>query len=78
MPAINVSEKDKERFDALKGAEQTHAEFFAEIMDTFENADEPVTIDTDAIVDRVSKEVASEVHLSAYNGVIEAIEKANE
>lgn len=78
MPTINVSEGDKELFTHLKPAEKTHKEFFTEVIDTYQHADETVTIDTDAIVDRVSKEVASEVELSAYRGVTEAIEQANE
>ena len=78
MPAINVSQEDKDRFDSLKDSEQTHAEFFSEIIDTYENADETVTIDTDAIIDRLKKEVGPQVEDHAYRGTKAAIEQAND
>jgi len=78
MPQVSVSDADKERFDELKDSEQTHKEFFSEILRTYENAEETVTIDTQAIVDKVAHKVAAEVEMSAYRGVTEALEQANE
>jgi len=76
MSSISVSESDKERFVELKPDEQTHKEFFAEVLRTYENADETVEIDTDAIRADVVESVASQVELAAYKGVTEAIENA--
>jgi len=78
MPQVSVSEADKERFDELKASEQTQAEFVSEILHTYEIAEETVTIDTQAIVDKVAHKVAAEVEMSAYRGVTEALEQANE
>jgi len=75
MSSISVDESDKERFVELKPDEQTHKEFFAEILHTYEHADETVTIDTDAIRADVVERVASQVELAAHRGVTEAIEK---
>jgi len=73
---INVSDADKDRFDELKPPEKTQKEFFAEVMATFENADETVTLDTERLADRIKESVASEIELAAYRGTTEAIENA--
>jgi len=78
MPAISVTNEDKKRFVELKPSEKTHKEFFAEVLATYENAEETVTIDTDAIIDKVAHKIAAEVEMSAYRGVTEALEQANE
>ncbi|AFH21749.1 hypothetical protein OSG_eHP8_00155 [environmental Halophage eHP-8] len=76
MTQINVSQDDKDRFDELKPSEKTQKEFFAEVMATFENADETITLDTERLTDRIKESVASEVELAAYRGTTEAIENA--
>jgi hypothetical protein len=78
MTQINVSDSDKKRFDELKPSDSTQAEFFAEVMATFENADETITLDTERLTERIKESVAAEVELSAYRGVTEAIEQAND
>jgi len=75
MSSISVSESDKDRFVELKPSEKTHKEFFADILHTYEHAEETVEIDTDAIRADVVESVASQVELAAYKGVSEAIEK---
>jgi len=77
MPAISVTNEDKERFVELKGSEQTHKEFFAEVLATYETADETVSLDTERLTEQIKQSVAAEVELSAYRGVTEAIEEAN-
>jgi len=76
LTQINVSQDDKDRFDELKPSEKTQKEFFAEVMATFENADETITLDTERLTDRIKESVASEVELAAYRGTTEAIENA--
>jgi len=76
LTQINVSQDDKDRFDELKPSEKTQKEFFAEVLATFENADETITLDTERLTDRLKESVASEVELAAYRGVMEAIENA--
>jgi len=76
LTQINVSDADKDRFDELKPSEKTQKEFFAEVLATFENADETITLDTKRLTDRLKESVASEVELAAYRGVMEAIENA--
>jgi len=78
MSSINVRPEDKARFNDLKGSEQTQKEFFAELMRTYEHADETVTVDTDAIVERVSMATAAEIETAAFRGVTDAIEAAQE
>jgi len=78
MSSISVSEQDKERFVELKPDETTHKEFFAEVLRTYENAEETVAIDTDAIRADVVERVASEVELASYRGVSEALEQHTE
>jgi len=69
-----VSDADKARFDELKPSDSTQAEFFSEIMATYEHADETITLDTERLTDRIKESVASEVELAAYRGTTEAIE----
>jgi len=76
LTQINVSDSDKDRFDELKPSEKTQKEFFAEVLATFENADETITLDTERLTERLKESVASEVELAAYRGVMEAIENA--
>jgi len=71
---INVSDADKDRFDELKPSDSTQAEFFSEILQTYEHADETITLDTERLTDRIKESVASEVELAAYRGTTEAIE----
>jgi len=73
---INVSDADKARFDELKPPEKTQKEFFAEVMATFENAEETVTLDTERLTAQIAESVASEIELAAYRGTTEAIENA--
>jgi len=75
MPQVSVSEEDKQRFDELKPADSTHKEFFSSILRTYENADETVTIDTDAIVERVKHNVGPAIEQHAYRGVKEGLER---
>jgi len=75
MAGINVNQSDKDRFDAHKPSDATQAEFFQTVMDTYENADETVTIDTDAIVERVKHEVGPALEQHAYRGVKEGLER---
>lgn len=77
MSSINVNPKDKARFAELQGDDQTQKELFAEILRTYENADEAVSIDTDAIIARVSESVAAEIETAAYRGTTDAIEQAS-
>ncbi|AFH21569.1 hypothetical protein OSG_eHP4_00135 [environmental Halophage eHP-4] len=74
MTQINVSDADKDRFDELKPSDSTQAEFFSEILQTYEHADETITLDTERLTDRIKESVASEVELAAYRGTTEAIE----
>jgi len=73
-----VSQDDKARFDELKPSEKTQKEFFSEVIATYENADETITLDTERLTERIKESVAAEVELSAYRGVTEAIEQAND
>jgi len=75
MPQVSVTESDKERFDELKPADSTHKEFFAEILRTYENAEETVEIDTQAIVEQVKHEVGPAIEDHAYRGVKEGLER---
>jgi len=77
MPQVSVSEEDKKRFVELKPSEKTHKGFFAEVLATYETADETVSLDTERITEQIKQSVAAEVELSAYRGVTEAIEEAN-
>jgi len=76
MSSINVRAEDKTRFAELKPSDSTQKEFFAEVLRTYEHADETVSVDTDAIVERVSMSVAAEIETAAYRGVTDAIEQA--
>jgi len=78
LSQINVSDSDKDRFDELKPSNKTQKEFFAEVMATFENADETVTLDTERLTERIKESVASEIELAAYRGTTEAIENAQQ
>jgi len=75
MPQVSVTDADKERFDELKPADSTQAEFMSELIHTYENADETVTIDTDAIVERVKHNVGPAIEQHAYRGVKEGLER---
>jgi hypothetical protein len=70
-----VSESDKERFDELKPSDSTQAEFFSEILHTYEHADETITLDTERLTDRIKESVASEVELAAYRGISDYFDK---
>jgi len=76
LTQINVTDADKDRFDELKPSNKTQKEFFAEVMATFENADETVTLDTERLTAQIAESVASQIELAAYRGTTEAIENA--
>jgi len=76
MSSINVRPEDKARFSDLQPSDKTQKEFFAEMLRTYENADETVSVDTDAIVERVSMATAAEIENAAYRGVTDAIQSA--
>jgi signal transduction histidine kinase len=76
LTQINVSQDDKDRFDELKPSEKTQKEFFAEVIATYENAEETITLDTERLTERIKESVASEVELAAYRGVQESLENA--
>jgi len=76
MTSISCKEDTKAKFDRLQPDEYTQDEFVAELLETYENADEPGRIDTEAITEEIAHSVASEIELSAYKGVTEAIENA--
>jgi signal transduction histidine kinase len=71
-----VSQDDKARFDELKPSEKTQKEFFSEVIATYENADETITLDTERLTERIKESVASEVEVAAYRGVQESLENA--
>jgi len=75
MSQVGCSSSDKERFDELQPENMTQAEFVSELLDCYENRDDKVVIDTDAIIEELRVGVASEIELSAYRGVKEAIEE---
>jgi len=76
MTGVNCKEDTKAEFDRLKPDAMTNDEFVATLLETYENADESVTIDTEAITENISESVASKIELAAYRGVTEAIEQA--
>jgi len=75
MSSISVDEQDKDRFKELKPSDKTHKEFFAEILHTYEHAEETVEIDTDAIRADLVERVASDIEVAAFRGITEAIEQ---
>jgi len=74
MTGINCKSDTKDEYNRLKPDEYTNDEFVQELLETYANADESVTIDVDAIVEEITHTVASEVELSAYRGCSEALE----
>jgi len=72
---VNLKPDTKSKFDELQPDDLTQDEFIAELLETYENADEPVDIDTDEIVEEISHKTASKVELAAYRGVSEALEQ---
>ena len=75
MSQVGCTSKDKARFDELKPDELTQKEFFTEVLDAYENRDEKVIINTDEIVNGITKQTATEVELSARRGVKHALEE---
>ena len=75
MSQIGISTDDKERFDELQPEDMTQAEFTSELLDAYENQDDKVVIDTDAIINAIQTGVASEIELCAYRGTKEAIKE---
>jgi hypothetical protein len=75
MSQVGCTTSDKERFDELQPENMTQKEFVSELLDCYENRDDKVVIDTDAIIEELRVGVASEIELSAYRGVKEAIEE---
>ena len=75
MSGVGCTSKDKQRFDELQPDELTQKEFFSEVLDAYEHRDEKVIIDTDEIVDEITRQTAAEIELSARRGVRHAIEE---
>ena len=75
MSQVGCSTKDKQRFDELQPDDLTQKEFFEIVLDAYENQDEKVIIDTDEIVDEITRQTATEIELSARRGVSHAIEE---
>lgn len=75
MSQVGCTTSDKERFDELQPENMTQKEFVGELLDVYENRDDKVVIDTQEIIDELRHGVASEIELSAYRGVKEAIEE---
>jgi len=75
MSQVGCSSSDKERFDELQPESMTQKEFVSELLDVYEHRDDKVVIDTDEIIEELRHGVASEIELSAYRGVKEAIEE---
>jgi len=75
MSQVGCSSSDKERFDELQPENMTQKEFVSELLDCYENRDAKVVIDTQEIIEELRHGVASEIELSAYRGVKEAIEE---
>ena len=75
MSQVGCSSSDKERFDELQPENMTQKEFVSELLDCYENRDDKVVIDTQEIIEELRVGVASEIELSAYRGVKEAIEE---
>jgi hypothetical protein len=75
MSQVGCSSSDKERFDELQPESMTQKEFVSELLDAYEHRDDKVVIDTDEIIEELRHGVASEIELSAYRGVKEAIEE---
>lgn len=73
MSQVGCSSSDKERFDELQPENMTQKEFVSELLDVYENRDDKVVIDTDAIIEELRHGVASEIELAAYRGTKEAI-----
>jgi len=73
---VNLKEGTKAKFDRLQPDEYTQDEFVAELLETYENADEPVRIDTEAITEEIATSVASKIELAAYRGTEDAIEQS--
>jgi len=75
MSQVGCSSGDKKRFDELQPENMTQKEFVSELLDCYENRDDKVVIDTDAIIEELRVGVASEIELSAYRGTKEAIKE---
>jgi hypothetical protein len=75
MSQVGCSSSDKERFDELQPESMTQKEFVSELLDVYEHRDDKVVIDTEEIIEELRHGVASEIELSAYRGVKEAIEE---
>jgi len=76
MTGINCKPDTKDEYDRLKPEDSTNDEFVATLLETYANADETVTIDTEEITENISQSVASKIELAAFKGVTEAIENA--
>ena len=76
MTSVSVSNKTKSRWDELKPEGLTHDEFADVLLDAYENRDEKVIIDTDEIVNGITKQTATEIELAARRGTIHALQDA--
>jgi hypothetical protein len=72
---ISVKNQTKSRWDDLKPEDMTHDEFAQEVLDAFEHGDDPVVIDTDAIVDKAAVKLSGHVETAAYRGIKDALNK---
>ena len=72
---ISVKTQTKSRWDDLKPEDMTHDEFCQEVLDAYEHGDDPVVIDTDAIVSKAAVKLSGQVETAAYRGIKEALEK---
>lgn len=59
----------------MKPEDMTHDEFAQEVLDRFEHGDDPVVIDTDAIVSKAAVKLSGQVETAAYRGVKEALDR---
>lgn len=77
MSSINCDADTKEQFDKLQPDDMTQSEFMAELIEAKKRDDGQVVNPekiADEIVEKVTHRTASEVELSAFRGVKEALD----
>ena len=77
MSQINVTDRDKERFDEFKDSDQTQAEAFAEVMDIVQ-AFEGEPVDVEKLADELKHSMIPQTEVAAYRGAKEAVEGSGE
>lgn len=65
---ISVKPDTKDRWDELKPDDMTHNEFAQEVLDQYQHGDEPVMIDTEAIIEEAATSIASKCEVAAFRG----------